>query len=381
MLARARVERAKRTLAATGEEMAPGFEAIGGMAIELADKRLVRMSNSGTLALEAGRPVGLTRTMKLAANECVLAIAIAPEGGKPAKLTIATVDGSVVDTRGRRDGSIEVCRADFPHALAEVASFQLKSDLDLADVRWASFRTRTSDEDTTAASDVAAAPPPPKKTESAAPSWPRPAPVEALTAYARASASTWVTGSVGSASLGDVFSPGIETAIGAGVRVGSGWLAYGEWDHLFSDPGTASPLATFRNVTATNDTFLLGGRKTFTGWVVGSRAFRTFLSPLVDLAVGYGVLRQEGTDAAGVTRAFRLPSPALRVLTGVSVRPSRWVSLDPVVGAAFAFIDEIEAEQGTTATNRHFEDRAVRTSVFAGVGGVIDVPFGDGGGK
>ena len=171
-------------------------------------------------------------------------------------------------------------------------------------------------------------------------------------------------------------------SLGAGVRIGSGWLAYGEWERGFLGVGDKSPIMNFKEVSSRSDTFFVGGRKTFTGWLVGSpKTVRTFISPLVDLGLGYSILRQEGTDVAGDTRLLRLPSGAVRLMTGVSVRPSRWYSIDPVFGAVLGWVNQIEAEQtvaGATRANvTHLEEGSIRASLFFGLSGVLDVPFGE----
>lgn len=392
MLAKARLERARSTLRAAGEEIRPGFEALGGMALELADTRLNGVLKTGTVSVEAGRHVVLPAASRLRPNECLLVVAMLPEGS-PGKLAVATADGSVADTRGKPYGSIEVCRSDVPGAPDALPAVHIKSDESSADVRWGEFRTLALADGDAASEgprDTAATDTPPAPAPEAAAESPdslgglRPAPVESLTIYARAGAATWLAGSVGEASVGDVFTPAPSVGLGAGVRIGSGWLAYGEWERGFLGVGDKSPIVGFKEVASRNDTFIVGGRKTFTGWVVGSpRTVRTFVSPLIDLGLGYSVLRQEGSDVAGIdSRVLRLPSGALRLMTGVSVRPSRWYSIDPVFGTVLGWVNEIEATQTSAGTTRsslqHLESGSIRASLFFGISGVLDVPFGEG---
>ena len=395
VVGKAGLARAKSTLRATGEEVKPGFEALGGMAIEVAGDRLRGAHKMGSVAVAPGSAVVLPRPSGLAPNECLLVVAMLPEGST-GKLDIATADGTIADVRGRPYGSIEVCRSDVSAPAAELPAVQLTSSDASGDVRWGEFRTSAfagpaGGEGTTENSreaggpleGVAGGPAPAAAELSESILDRRPAPLVGLTAYARAGAATWLTGSVGDASIGEVFTPAPSVSLGGGVRVGSGWLAYGEWERGFVGVGTRSPIVNFSEVSSRSDTFLVGARKTFTGWLANVPGVGgAFISPLVDVALGYSVLRQEGTDVAGDSRLLRLPSGALRLMTGVSLRPSRWFSVDPVFGGLFGWVNQIEAEQNVRgeaqAGTGQFESGSLRASLFFGVTGVVDVPFGDG---
>jgi hypothetical protein len=341
-----------------------------GLALDVGGERIQGVTNQGTVRPGAAKPVPLA-VPHAPKGECVLVVATLPEGST-GKLSLSFGD-DVADLRGKSYAHIEVCGAsDAPDEKVELISSVEEP------VQWAAYRTDGL-ETKKKAKRVASEPP--------APSAERPtgvvriAPIEALGVYVRPGATTWLVGSVGDASMGDVFTSGAALGVGAGVRVGSGWFAYGEWERSFLGVGTKSPIFNFREVSSHGDAFLVGGRKTFMGWAVrpGGKALQ--ISPLIDVGLGYAVLRQDGTDVAGDSRTLRLPTATARLMFGASLRPFRWLSVDPVIGSGLGWVNQIEAEQtvggATRSTTNQFESGSVRVSFFGGVGVSADLPFGD----
>lgn len=361
-LGRAAIARAKAALRGSGEEVAAGTEALHGLALQIGGDRIRGVVDTGTLRGSAGQLPLPRRT----AGECVLVVATLPEGsgGK-----LALVAGDISDERGKPFANVELCADD------EAPKVALTSTVD-EPVQWATYRV-TSFDSPTPSKTIAA---PANAAEARAPGVGI-APIEAITAYARPGAATWIVGDIGNASMGDVFTPGPSIGVGAGVRIGSGWFAYGEWERSFVGVGDRSPIFGFREVSSHGDAFFFGGRRTFTGWAIRAGSLGAMpLSPLVDLGLGYSVLRQDGTDVAGDTRTLRLPSATARLLFGVSVRPLRWLAVEPVIGSAAGWIDQIEGEETVGGRNdaaaARFESGSVRATVFGGIGIVLDLPLG-----
>ncbi len=364
VLGRAAIARAKAALRRSGEEVAAGTEALHGLALQIGGERIRSVVEAGTTS--AGKSA-LLPVPKATPNECVLVVATLPEGSS-GKLSLAARD--ISDQRGKPFASVELCADD------DASKVELTSTTE-EPVQWATYRVTSFDSPAPAKTATTA----PANAAEAPSGGVRIAPIEAISAYARPGAATWIVGDIGNASMGDVFTPGPSIAVGAGVRIGSGWFAYGEWERSFVGVGDRSPIYGFREVSSHGDSFYVGGRRTFTGWAVRAGGLGAMpIAPLVDLGLGYSVLRQDGTDVAGDTRTLRLPSATARLLFGVSVRPLRWLAIEPVIGSAAGWIDEIEGEETvggkTAAAVGRFESGSIRANVFGGLGIVLDLPLG-----
>lgn len=298
----------------------------------------------------------------------MLVVATLPDGST-GKLSLLA--GDISDERGKPFANVELCGDESATKVQVTATVE-------EPVQWATYRVTSYE---TAARAKATEPTPSIAADkSAAPSV-GVAPIESISAYVRPGAATWIVGDIGNASIGEVFTPGPSIGVGLGVRVGSGWLAYGEWERSFVGVGDRSPIFGFREVTSHGDTFFVGGRRTFTGWAIRAGSLGAMpLAPLVDLGIGYSVLRQDGTDAVGDTRTLRLPSASARLLVGISVRPLRWLAVEPVVGSAAGWVDQIEGEETvggeTAAAPGRFESGSIRAAVFGGLGIILDLPLG-----
>lgn len=366
VLGRAAIARAKATLHRAGEEVAAGTEAIHGLALQVGGDRIRSVVDAGTFTPRGGNATPVPAPARTG-SDCLLVVAMLPEGSA-GKVSLSAGD-DVADVRGKPFAHIELCPG------TEAAKVELVSNVE-EPVQWAAYRTTSFE---------AAPPPADPKAPAQAAEQPatgvRPAPIEAMSVFARGGAATWLAGSIGDDGMGDVFTPGPSLGVGGGLRVGSGWLAYGEWERSFVGVGTKSPIFGFREVSSHGDAFLIGARKTFTGWAVRAAGTTSQIAPLVDLALGYAVLRQDGTDVAGDSRTLRLPSATARLLLGVSVRPFRWLALEPVVGSSGAWVNQIEAEQTVAGTTRagagQLESGSIRASLFGGLGVSLDFPLGE----
>lgn len=406
LVSRARLERAKAELKASGEdvELKPGFEAVQALAFEVAGARLKKMARSGTLVAKKGKALPLPSDVNVHYGECLLAIALLPEGSAGG-VELSTSDRAVADLRGRAFADVEVCpRERDPGASA--AGIALSTSEDGANVRWALFKTRyapgmkardgepaMAHDDADGASDDDAASSAHRAGGSGGDVPPgadvvtpraRPAPLEAIAVGVRPGIGTWIAGSAGDNSLGDVFSSGPSLAVDAGVRFGGGWLAYGEWERAFLGVGASSPLASVDGATAQGDSFLLGVRKAIVEPVIRLPGIGpATLAPIVDVALGYSVLHQEATTPAGVTESFSLPSGLARVAAGASLRPARILTIDALVGATGGWVDQIEVHSSSGSTQRdgtaQFHDGSARVGLFAGLGVGVELPLGEGG--
>jgi hypothetical protein len=366
VLGRAAIVRAKAALSRSGEQVAAGSEALHGLALQIGGDRIRAVVHTGTVKVSKAANIPLP---KATPSECVLVVATLPEGSAG---TLSLAAGDISDQRGKPFANVELCADD------DATKVQVASTVE-EPVQWATYRVTSFE--APASKDASAGAKAPANANERAATGVAVSPIESISAYARPGAATWITGDIGDASMGDVFTPGPSIGVGAGVRIGSGWFAYGEWERSFVGVGDRSPIFGFREVSSHGDTFLVGGRRTFTGWAIRAGSLGAMpLSPLVDLGLGYSVLRQEGIDVAGDTRTLRLPSATARLLFGVSVRPLRWLAVEPVVGAAAGWIDEIEGEQtvrgNTTAAVGRFESGSVRANLFGGLGIVLDLPLG-----
>lgn len=162
VLAAALEDSRRAFLAAGNAPTQPGFEHVDATAFETVERRLERVALRGRAPLAGKAPFQLPTAAagNLAAEQCLLAIAVAPPGSEHVRLTLRTPNGSHADQRGRPAAALEICGRDLGGARPDV----LLESPDNAEVRWALYVTRA------APAPAAAAP------AEAAPAAPAPAP-------------------------------------------------------------------------------------------------------------------------------------------------------------------------------------------------------------
>lgn len=143
-LQQATLDQARAAFLAAGKSRAkPGYEDVDAEAFDVAGARLARVKLRSRVLLAPGKPVVLpTRAVRLAAGECVLAVAVSERGQPALRLSLGTAEQRHGDVRGAAKAVFEACPGDFgsdvvPRLALEVAGTG-------GAVRWALYTTRVT---------------------------------------------------------------------------------------------------------------------------------------------------------------------------------------------------------------------------------------------
>jgi hypothetical protein len=143
-ISNATVEQAMKAFIAAGNEPPkPGYEGVDAVAFEAAQTRLARVVLRGKADLGAGGSAFVlpSKAARLAPDECLLAVAVAPSDGA-IDLRMQTPNGSHGDLRGASLATVEVCRDEIGTD-DSVGALELKSEVG-GTVRWGLYRTSIS---------------------------------------------------------------------------------------------------------------------------------------------------------------------------------------------------------------------------------------------
>lgn len=135
----AALEEAKRAFLASGAETKAGYEMVDAIAYDAVGKRLKRVALRGRASLLANVAFDLPVSAAVpGAGQCLLAVAVAPEGSENTKLTLSTPDKFHADLRGRAAALLEVCPGEAGKQKAEKL---LLGSPDQGEVKWGLYLT------------------------------------------------------------------------------------------------------------------------------------------------------------------------------------------------------------------------------------------------
>lgn len=193
-----------------------------------------------------------------------------------------------------------------------------------------------------------------------------PVPNVALELNLRPSYNMWIGGDAGPTELAESYAPGGGAEVNLGIRFARSVVLYGGFGRIAWGVAEDSPFYDTKESSSWEDYYIGGIRLRFGDYV----------GMLMDLSGGYSKLQQESTDDAGTTGTLHAESAFGRVGAGVSIRPARWVAIEPML--AFRLMgnsgSESTLETKSISLKRGF-DPAIGTAFSLEVGGVLALPL------
>jgi len=155
-VSRAALRELRRDAAGAGLESRGGYEDVDAVAVGVARSRLDSRVQTGTSDLSPAGPTVLpSRAVRLAPSDCLLAVAVLPEGQTGA-ITLSSRSGSHGDLRRKSFAAMEVCAYELKAGEQAAEEIQLAGEA-ASQVRWGLYRTRADE-----GAPLPAAPPAPQ---------------------------------------------------------------------------------------------------------------------------------------------------------------------------------------------------------------------------
>ncbi|MBW2276015.1 MAG: HEAT repeat domain-containing protein [Deltaproteobacteria bacterium] len=177
-VSRAALRELRREASGAGLDSKGGYEDVDAVAVGVARDRLDSRVQIGTSDLSPSAPSPLpSRAVRLGPTDCLLAVAVLPEGQTGA-ITMKTQSGSHGDLRRKSFAAIEVCAYELRPGEQTTEEIQLTGEA-ASQVRWGLYRTKAGEGTPLPATPSVAQPPtpatPPASAPQLAPAAPRPA--------------------------------------------------------------------------------------------------------------------------------------------------------------------------------------------------------------
>jgi len=167
-VSRAALRELRREASGAGLESKGGYEDVDAVAVGIARDRLDSRVQTGTSALSPTAPSALpSRAVRLGPTDCLLAVAVLPEGQSGA-ITLRTQSGSHGDLRRKSFAAMEVCAYELASGEQTAEEIQLAGEA-ASQVRWGLYRTKAGEGAPLPAAPLAPQPPQPMTPPVAAP--------------------------------------------------------------------------------------------------------------------------------------------------------------------------------------------------------------------